>query len=37
MSSKVFLLAQNEFIHRQNIKVNLRKSIYELQVIFFYC
>ena len=41
MASKVFLfiLAQNENIHKQNIKVcyvNLSKSIYELQVIFYW-
>ena len=37
MASKVFLLAQNECIHTQNIKVfyvNFSKSIYELQIIF---
>ena len=36
MASKIFLLAQNEYIHKQNIKVdyvNLSKSsINELQV-----
>ena len=35
MSSKVFLLVQNEYIHKQIIKVTLSKSVYELQVFFF--
>ena len=39
MASKLFLLAQNEHIHKQNINVyyvNLSKSIYELQVYFYW-